>query len=180
MPIRSRSILPVSAPGSACLVAPDFHPEFGLLCPSPRRRRRLRLAVTMILAGIGIAATVELAIAHWHDADAAAQILIAGSIEEAAAIPQPSGIRVAPMQPSESAGLAEAWPLQHGSCKDAASRDLAASFLNSDCRSRKVRARHAERTGSRVATFMVGRAESPPASAEVGAMPYGATARAKQ
>lgn len=134
MSTRSRSTGPVSAVRSDWPVAPDFHPEFGFLCPSPSRLRRLRVAMTLTLAGIGIGATIELAVAHWGDSGAAAQTLIAGPIEEeplgkAAAVPRPSGIRIASMQPSESAALTETWPLpQHGSCKDAVSRDPAASF----------------------------------------------------
>ena len=30
---------------------PDFHPEFGLLCSSPRRRRSMRLAMASAAAG---------------------------------------------------------------------------------------------------------------------------------
>jgi hypothetical protein len=182
MSTRSTSVWPVSAARSDGLGAPDFHLEFGFLCPSPRRRRRLRLATTLILAGMGIATTIELAVAHWRDNDAVAQTLSAGPVDEeplleAAAIPQPSGTRVASMQPSGPAALTEAWPLpQHGSCNNAASGDLAAAFLNSGCRAGKVHARHAERTAYRVATIIVGRAESAPASA-VEAMPNGATAK---
>lgn len=186
MSTRSRSTGPVSAVRSDWPVAPDFHPEFGFLCPSPSRLRRLRVAMTLTLAGIGIGATIELAVAHWGDSGAAAQTLIAGPIEEeplgkAAAVPRPSGIRIASMQPSESAALTETWPLpQHGSCKDAVSRDPAASFLNPDCWSGKVHARHAGRTAYRVATFIVGRTDLPPAPTAFEAMPYSATGREKR
>jgi hypothetical protein len=178
MSTRSTSTWSESAVRSDWLVAPDFHPEFGLLCPSPRRRRRLRLAMTLILAGMGIGATIELAVAHWRDS--ATRTMIAGPIDEeqlreADAVPEPSGILVASMRPWGSAALTEAWPLpQHGSCKDAASGDLAASFLKSDCRPGKVHARHAERTPYRVATVIGGGTELPPAPAVAEAMPYSA------
>jgi hypothetical protein len=68
---------------------------------------------------------------------------------------------------------------QHGSCKNAGSRDLAASFLNPDCRSGKVHAWHAERT-ARVATFIVGRTDSRAAPAAVEAIPYSATGTEKR
>jgi hypothetical protein len=165
---QSTSTWPVSAVRSDRLVAPDFPPEFGSLSQSLRRRRRLRLAMTMILAGIGIAATIELAVAHWRDSGAATQ----GRLAE---VSGPSGIRVALIQTSGSSALTEARPLpQHASCRDAAPRDPAASFLNSDCRPGRVHARHAERTLYRVATFIVGRTESPPAPAAAEAMPYSA------
>jgi hypothetical protein len=114
--MSTQSTGPASAVHSDWLVAPDFHPEFGFLCPSPRRRRRLRLAITLMLAGMGIGATIELAVAHWRDNDTAAQALIAGPIDreplgEAVAVPKPSGTQVALMQASEQAALTEAWPL---------------------------------------------------------------------
>jgi hypothetical protein len=162
-------------------VTPAFHPEFGLLCPSPRWRRRLRLALTVLLAGIGIAGTIELAFAHWRDRDAAAQIMSAGPVDderfvEAAAIPQLSGIPVASVPSSAPSVALEARTLpQQGSCKDAA-KDLAASFLNSACRPGKAHIHHAGRTPSRVATVIVGRMDSQPGLAAVEAMPHRPTA----
>jgi hypothetical protein len=49
--------------------APDFHPEFGFLCPSPRRRRSVRLAVASVITGMAIGATIEPcggALARWR------------------------------------------------------------------------------------------------------------------
>jgi hypothetical protein len=176
---------PMSTLRSDWLVAPDFHPEFGLLCPSPRRR--LRLAMTLMTAAIGIGATIELAVAHWRDGDAVAQTLIAGAIDEGplaegAAMPNFSGIPVASLRPSAPTAATEAWtviPLP-GSCKAAAAKDLAASFLNPACRPGKVHARHSEWTPYRVATVVIGGSELPPAPAAVEATPYGATAREKR
>ena len=48
----------------------DFHPEFGLLCPSPRRRRGIRLALVSAVATMAIGATMGLAVAHWPDGEA--------------------------------------------------------------------------------------------------------------
>jgi len=163
---------------------PDFHPEFGFLCPSPRRRRRMRLAMTLMMAGAGIGGTIELAVAHWRDSDAVAQSLIADPIDEKplaedTAAREPSGIAVVSVRPSASAAAAEVWTVlpPHGSCKNAVARDLAASFLNSICRPGKVHARHAERTPYRIATIIIGRVASPPAP--VHATPYAVTAKEK-
>jgi hypothetical protein len=178
---RSTPPRPVSTVGSDWPIVPAFHPEFGLLCPSPRWRRRLRLAVTVLLAGIGIAATIELAVAHWRDSDAAAQTRSAGPVDEEplmepAAIPQLYGIPVASLPSAASAAAPEARTLpQQGSCKDAA-QDLAATFLHSACRPGKAHARRAERAPNRVATVIVGRMESAPGPATVEAVPYRAAA----
>ena len=44
---------------------PDYHPEFGLLCPSPRRRRGMRLAALCAVTAMAIGATMGLAVARW-------------------------------------------------------------------------------------------------------------------
>src|ERR1700732_808467 len=91
--------------------APDFHPEFGFLCPSPRRRRSVRLAVASVITGMAIGATIELAVAHWRGGDVA-RSPAATSIDE-----QPSAedtviqagldIPVVSARPSRSAGAAD-------------------------------------------------------------------------
>src|SRR5882757_447961 len=49
---------------------PDFHPEFGRFCRSPRGRCGLRFAMVSIVAVVAIGATMGLAVAHWPDGDA--------------------------------------------------------------------------------------------------------------
>jgi hypothetical protein len=150
------------------LVTPGFHPEFGLLYPSPRRRRRMRLTMSSMMAGIGTGATIELAVAHWCDSVAVAKSLAAETADEEllaedAAIPEFSGIPIASVRLSASAAATDAWTVlrPQGSCKDAAAKDLAASFLDSTCRPGKMHTRHAGRSPNRIATIMVGRTEPP-------------------
>ena len=161
----------MSAPRSDWPSTPDFHPEFGLLCPSPRRRRSLRLAMACVMTGVAIGATMELAIAHWRDGDAASPV--ASSIDrefpaEDAAVPTISGVSVisVPHTASTSDTGAPTATRMQGVCKEAGVKDPAAEFLNPTCGSGKSRARHATRTTYRVATMVVSRVEPVPAAAE--------------
>jgi hypothetical protein len=149
---------------------PDFHPEFGLLCPSPRRRRSMRLAMASVVAGIAIGATMELAIAHWRDRDAASPV--ASSIDqerlaEDTAVPAVGDAPVISVQRSASTAEADAVTATRtqGSCKEAGVKDLATTFLNPTCGSSKAHGRHAARTTNRVATI-VGRTDPTPAASE--------------
>jgi hypothetical protein len=161
----------VSAPCSDWPSTPDFHPEFGLLCPSPRRRRSMRLAMACVIAGVAIRATMELAIAHWRDSDAASPVVSSIDREppvEDAAVPTISDVPVISVPHAAStndAGAATATRTQ-GVCKEVGVKDLAAEFLNPTCGSGKPRARHATRTTNRVATMIVSRIEPVPAAAE--------------
>jgi hypothetical protein len=161
----------VSAPCSDWPSTPDFHPEFGLLCPSPRRRRSMRLAMACVIAGVAIGATMELAIAHWRDSDAASPVVSSIDREppvEDAAVPTISDVPVISVPHAAStndAGAATATRTQ-GVCKEVGVKDLAAEFLNPTCGSGKPRARHATRTTNRVATMIVSRIEPVPAAAE--------------
>jgi hypothetical protein len=152
--------------------APDFHPEFGLLCPSPRRRRGIRLAMASAMAGMAIGATIELAVAYWHG-DEVAQFSAANSIDEeplaeGAAVKAVLDGPVVSARPSALAADIDTLTVTRpqGLCKDTGARDLAASFLNPECGSARPHARHSPRATSRIATVIVGRAESSPATAE--------------
>jgi hypothetical protein len=129
---------------------PDFHPEFGLLCPSPRRRRGIRIALLSFVALVAIGATIGLAGAHWTDGKRPAS----------------------PAQPTDglpSAGVsvagADTTPA-HESCRAEGVRDLAAFFVNSACGSNKPHARHGGRATNRVASVILGRTAVAPATME--------------
>jgi len=129
---------------------PDFHPEFGLLCPSPRRRRGMRLAALCIVTAMAIGATMRLAIARWPDS---------GDGLPATAEPM-NGSPLAQV----SAARVEAAPA-HGSCrpdKVDTFKDLLALFLAPDCASGK-HARHGARAANRVANVIIGRTDAVPA-----------------
>jgi hypothetical protein len=161
----------MSMPRSDWRSAPDFHPEFGLLCPSPRRRRSIRLALASVIAGMAIGATIELAVAHWRDGDVmqspAANAIGEEPLAEGTAIQAVLDIPTASARPSTSAADADnlTAPRSPAFCKEASAKGLTAEFLNPACGPVKPHARHSERTISRVATVIVGRAESSPAPA---------------
>jgi hypothetical protein len=150
---------------------PDFHPEFGLLCPSPRMRRGLRLAVACVLVGMAIGATMELAIAHWRGGDAASPA--ARSFDEErltlpgdAAFP-PIDIPGVPIRPSASIADPDepAAARRQGICSDPSLKDMAAAFLNPSCGLSKSHVRHVARATYRVATVVVRRTDVPSAEA---------------
>jgi len=150
---------------------PDFHPEFGLLCPSPRRRRSMRLVTASVMAGVAIGATMELAIAHWRDRDAASPVPSSIDRErpaEDAAVPAVGDVPIISVRHAASIADADATTStrMQGACKEVGVKDLATAFLNPTCGSGKLHARHAARTAYRVATMIVGRTESPPPAAE--------------
>jgi hypothetical protein len=148
---------------------PDFHPEFGLLCPSPARRRSVRLATIALLAGIAIGATAGLAVAHWHDSGNAPSPT-AGAIDElrsaegsvAQAVLDVPFASAPPLVAAAKADELTVSRLQ-GDCKGAGGKGLAAAFLNPACDSGGPHARHAARTTYRVATVIGGRTEPAPA-----------------
>jgi hypothetical protein len=157
--------------------APDFHPEFGLLCPSPRRRRSIRLAMASVMAGMAIGATIELAVAHWRGGELA-QSPAANSIDEeplaeGAAVKAVLDVPVVSARPSALTADTDALTVTRpqGLCKDTGAGDLAAGFLNPACGSARPHARHSPRTTYRIATVIVGRAESSPAPATAEPMP---------
>jgi hypothetical protein len=128
-------------------LAPDFHPEFGLLCPSPRRRRALRLATVAVLAVLGVGATMGLAIAHRTDGEELAAALL--TVQEQ--------LPARPFDSSANAGEVTRAP---ASCQAGTSEDMAALFLNPSCGARKPHARHGARETNRIATVIVGRMDA--------------------
>ena len=141
------------------LGVPDFHPEFGLLRPSPRRRRGMRIGVLCIATTVAIGATMGLAVARWPASGD-------GAISAAEPINEQPEARV-------SASGVEATP-GRGSCqsdKVDSFKDLLGVFLDPVCASNKPHARHGARAPNRVATVIIGRkdAPAPSASALVGA-----------
>ena len=104
--------------------ATDFHPEFGFLCPSPRRRRSIRRAVVCIMAGMAIGATVQLAVAHWRDSDVGLTAPAIGPIDDQfpSETPAPSFPEVAAIPSTPAADDARSGGMHvPGSCKDLSS-----------------------------------------------------------
>jgi len=126
--------------------SPAFHPEFGLMCPSPRALRGLRLAA--ITVAIAISATMGLALAHWGAAESSE---IVSPVAEQA--PLAADLR------GPLADVAPTAPARGHDCKAGAGSDLDASFLNPSCGPSKSHVRHAHVGGSRVSTFILGRTD---------------------
>jgi hypothetical protein len=145
---------------------PKFHPEFGLLCPSPQARRRMRLALVGAMTGVVIGAATALAVAHRNDAGAGVSIPVADSID---AQPPASRTAVALERAGNTVETAVASP--PGGCRDVAAKDAAASFIGPTCRSGTPHVRHTARTGNRVATVIVGSMGAPAAPTETEPMP---------
>jgi uncharacterized low-complexity protein len=128
-------------------LAPDFHPEFGLLCPSRRRRRALRLGTIAVLATLAIGATMGLAVAHRTDAKGLAAASL--TVEE-----QP------PARSFDISANSGELTRTQASCQAGTSEDLAALFLNPSCGARKPHAKHGARETNRVATVILGRMDA--------------------
>jgi hypothetical protein len=134
-------------PAKTCRDMPDFHPEFGLLCPSPRRRRLVRLAMVVALAALAVGATMGLAVAHRTDAD----VLAAMSLTVEEQLP-PRPFDISTNSPQRIRAQA--------SCQAGTSEDLEALFLNPGCGTRKAHAKHGARAISRIETAIAGRADA--------------------
>ena len=134
--------------------APDFHPDFGFLCPSARKRRGLRLAMALLGTTLAIGATMGFAVEHRTDG--------AGPAATAPAAEQPL--------PQASRAADPARP--RATCNDDLAQGLATSFLNinSPCGSSKPHARHGARVANRVATVIIGRMEALPALSDATAV----------
>jgi hypothetical protein len=129
--------------------APDFHPEFGFLCPSARKRRGLRLATAFLATTLAIGATMGFAVEHRTEEVKLAATGPAELLPEAASAADPNRVRE--------------------TCNGDLVQGLATFFLkiNSPCGSSKPRARHGARTANRVATVIIGRTEALPAATAV-------------
>lgn len=142
---------------------PGFHPEFGFLCPSPRRRRAIRVAVLSIATTVAIGATMGLAVAHWSDGGGQASQTTdrqppAGVLAHPANLSKRSlpvaGVDASPVTPVSVT-------LRHETCHGGAI-DLAALFFDPACGSRRFHARHGARANNRVATVILGRVDAAP------------------
>jgi hypothetical protein len=136
---------------------PEYHPEFGLLCPSPRRRRGMRLAALCAVTAMAIGSTMGLAVAHW---------------------PASGDGLAATSEPANSSPLAQVSARGgvklpgHKSCKPEkvdSFPDLLALFLAPDCGS-SDHVRHGAREANRVANVIIGRTDAVP-TAETAAEP---------
>src|SRR5258708_7813445 len=129
-------------------VAPDFHPEFGFFCPSPRRRRGVRLVVLAMMTSMAIGATMGLAVAHRTDGQGAVAIAKPNDAQPLAGVPTPR---------NDTPGLHD--------CKADSLLDLVALFLRSACDSNNLHARHGGRAANRGATVIIGRTDVAPIEA---------------
>jgi hypothetical protein len=134
---------------------PDFHPEFGLLCPSARRRRCTRLIVLSVATTMAIGATMGLAIAHRTDGEGSATMARLTDERPLVSVP--------------AAGNAATRARE--SCDPDAAPDLVTFFLGSACAPNKPHARHGARAANRVATVILGRVDAPAATAAPVAAP---------
>ena len=123
---------------------PDFHPEFGLLCPSPRRRHCIRLVMLSLATTMAIGATMGLAIAHRTDGQGPAAMVL---------------------RTDERPPAGDAAARVPESCKADVATDLASFFLGPACAPNKPHARHGARATNRVATVIIGRMDAQTASA---------------
>jgi hypothetical protein len=126
---------------------PDFHPEFGLLSPSPRRRRALRLATLVVLATLATGATMGLAVAHRTGGEGLA--VSSQTVEEQL-----------PARPFDIGANSPQLARAQASCQAGTSDDMAAFFLNPSCGGRKPHARHGAQPANRVATVILGRVDA--------------------
>jgi hypothetical protein len=145
----------MSSSRSGWPAGPEFHPEFGFLCPSPRRRRGIRIAVLSIATTVAIGATMGLAVAHWSDG---------GGQPSAREFAHPANLPAADVDASPVTPVpATHAPVRLGqqSCNPGAI-DLVAFFFNPACESRRFHARHGARATNRVATVILGRKDTAP------------------
>jgi hypothetical protein len=133
--------MPSSHPGWS--PPPDFHPEFGRLCPSARQRRGMRLAVVSIVATLAIGASMGVA-ALPKEPIAGVRDLSASSVQRSVSATDV----VSPVTRAQE------------SCETGVIQALAAIFLDSTCGPAKVHARHGGHVPNRVATVIIGRTDA--------------------
>lgn len=104
-----------------------YHPEFGLLVPSPRRRGTLRLIAAGVVATVAVGTTMGLAGTHRPDRDAPAAPTIATEELD---------------YPKTSAPAVDFAPFATGGqnfCNSVSAQDPVAAFLHPDCNAPKLR-----------------------------------------
>jgi len=134
---------------SYCSQWPEYHPEFGLFCPSARQRRVLRRIMLCLATVMVIGATRGLAVADRPEPDAA--IVASQPTED-----QLPSVTFASADAIEASRV----PRVHQPCKAMQSEDLMALFLNPGC---KLHGRHGGRANNRVATVIIGHVGPAPA-----------------
>jgi hypothetical protein len=139
---------------------PAYHPEFGLLCPYPRRRRCIRLVMLSLATTMVIGATMGLAIANRTDG------------EDPALLVWPTDER--PLANRFTAGGAATQAREFCKADEAAS--LMSFFLGPDCAPNKRHARHGARATNRVATVIIGRTDAAPTATAALSAPVAAPA----
>lgn len=141
---------------------PDFHPEFGYLCPAPRMRRSIRRSMACMMIGMMIGVIGAVAITHRAARDGE---------DGGRASAAPIDTAQAPLIESPVAGVspgrstdrpAAAAPQAKGPCEDPV-----AAFLNQACSSAKSRARHAARTKNHLATVTSGTVSASPRPTDI-------------
>jgi hypothetical protein len=132
------------------IVADDYHPEFGYLCPSPRMRKTLRMSAIAALMGLAVGAVTMLALDHRRSAD---QEPGAPTLATAiTATTEPTDARPTPASPTPNTAVADG---SSASRLAASCSDLAGSFLDAKCQGKKQRKTHAARSHS-LANLLLG------------------------
>ena len=134
---------------SYCSEWPEFHPEFGLFCPSVRQRRIFRFATLCLMTIMVVGASRVLAAAHRPELEET-YLASLGNDEDATPEAAPATPEaedpVLPRPPDPCAGLGH--------------DDLAGYFLNPSC---KLQGRKGQRNNEyRVATYIIGHIEPQP------------------
>jgi hypothetical protein len=146
----------VCAMRSYCAEWPEFHPEFGLLCPSARQRRFARVATVFFITIMVVGASRVLAAAHRPSPE---DTYLAMLLKDEAPVDPPIQVALLSEDTDEATPAPPADP-----CKSLSPDDLAGYFLNPGCKIQGRRGQHHINNVSRgVATFVFARVEPPPA-----------------
>jgi hypothetical protein len=134
-------------------LAPDFHPEFGLLCPSARLRRILRRVLACAAAAAAVGATMVWGVPQVPAARTSGATALAAAMPEqvAAEAPATPARIVRPVALTRPAAHADA---SSGARMRADCTNLATWFLEPACRAGKLHSRHGMRGKNRVATYV--------------------------
>jgi hypothetical protein len=135
------------------LSSDDFHPEFGYLLPMPRKRRQIRRAAMSASVAIVIAAISVVSLVRREGGGSGRDFVSAAA---AAAAPvadeRPNVAPAGPVAVTDASSVSRA---------PAPCTDLLGSFIDSQCRSAKLRKSRSERrAASRVVSLPIGRSAS--------------------